>query len=141
MRALFVALVALQLAGMACQCGVAWAQQRNVWEKGAMCRVADGAQGDAGTHDEVHEFTKDWHRPSDGLSCCHDHDCRPTVAYVGPDGLWHAMIGRNEDGSRKWGIVQPGALMPMNIPPNNGRSIVCERYGYIYCFRPTEPKS
>lgn len=99
-----------------------------------------GGKARAQTHDEIHEQTKDWKRPSDGMGCCHDNDCRGTVAEIREDGRWWVFIGHNTDGTPDWRVVPDKAFMPTDMPPHNGRTIVCERWGQIYCFRPAQAK-
>jgi hypothetical protein len=95
-------------------------------------------------HAEVHEFTKDWKRPSDGMSCCHDNDCRYSVAEWNEiEGRWWVWIGppgENKKNRDYWRAVPEKALLPDSMGPQNGRVIVCERWGQVYCVRMTTSK-
>ena len=77
-----------------------------------------------------HDIYTHWRKPDNpAVSCCDDGDCRPTRAWFGDDGLWRAWNGRD------W-LTVPREIM---LPPDyggDGRSHLCERDGYIYCFTP-----
>jgi hypothetical protein len=91
-----------------------------------------GNHGDG--HAELHHIYKDWRTPGNpAVSCCHDEDCRPTRAKRDENGNWLAWTGR------KWLTVPSRALMPPDMV-GDGRSHICERQDYIYCFTPSEPK-
>ncbi len=95
-------------------------------------RSQSGVRGDG--HAEMHHFYKSWRTPGNpAVSCCHDEDCRPTRAKQDSDGNWLAWNGY------KWLLVPKRALMPPN-EAGDGRSHICERQEYIYCFTPSEPK-
>ncbi len=91
-----------------------------------------GMHGDG--HAEFHHLYKSWRTPGNpAVSCCHDEDCRPTKAKQDEDGNWLAWNGY------KWLRVPHRALMPPNVA-GDGRSHICERQGFVYCFTPAEPK-
>ena len=84
----------------------------------------------ARSHDGYHH----WRAPDNpAVSCCDDSDCRPTRAYLGDDGLWRAWNGQ------RWLTVPPGKLLPTDLK-GDGRSHLCEKGGWIYCFSPTSAK-
>ena len=93
---------------------------------------ASGAHGDG--HADLHYIYKHWHTPTNpGVSCCNDSDCRPTRAKQDELGNWLAWNGH------KWLPVPHRALMPPDIA-GDGRSHICERQEFIYCFTPAESK-
>ena len=65
---------------------------------GSMIDLAQAQTGNRGDgHTEHHDMYKDWEQPDVGGSCCNAQsaddpagDCRPTTAYIGDDGRWHA---------------------------------------------------
>jgi hypothetical protein len=91
-----------------------------------------GEHGDG--HAEMHHIYKGWHSPSNpGVDCCNDGDCRPTRAKQDEGGNWLAWNGH------KWLLVPQRALMPPDVA-GDGRSHICERQEFIYCFTPAQPK-
>ncbi len=66
---------------------------------------------------------------SPAVSCCDNGDCRPTRAWLGDDGLWRAWNGD------RWLTVPREIMLPADYG-GDGRSHLCEREGYIYCFTP-----
>lgn len=102
-------------------------------------RAQSGAHGDG--HAQQHDIYKNWSPPNNpGTSCCSAEkpdgsgDCRPTRAFVDEDGNWQAWNGR------VWLVVPPDRILPPNYA-GDGRSHLCEREQFIYCFSPAEPKS
>ena len=86
-------------------------------------------------HGEMHDVYKAWHPPDNPkTSCCNNADCRPTRAFVDDDGTWRAWNGR------LWLMVPSGRLLPTDLA-GDGRSHLCEKAGYIYCFTPAPPRS
>ena len=95
-------------------------------------RAQSGAHGDG--HAEMHAKYKGWHPPENpNVSCCDNTDCRPTRGYLGDDGLWRAWNGI------VWLTVPPGRLLPTDFA-GDGRSHLCEKEGYVYCFTPGPPR-
>ncbi len=91
-----------------------------------------GMHGDG--HAQLHHIYRDWHSPSNpAVSCCNDGDCRPTRAKQDELGNWLAWNGY------KWLAVPNRALLPPDTA-GDGRSHICERQEFIYCFTPAEPK-
>jgi hypothetical protein len=91
-----------------------------------------GKYGDG--HAEQHHIYKGGHSPSNpGLDCCSDGDCRPTGAKQHELGNWLAWNGY------KWLPVPQRSLVPPNLA-GDGRSHICERQDFIYCFTPAETK-
>lgn len=77
----------------------------------------------------------DWTVPGNpNSSCCNDSDCRPTRAYVDDNGEWRAWNGVT------WLVVPPERILPTDYA-GDGRSHLCEKGGYIYCFTPGPPRS
>ncbi len=116
----------------------------------ASAKAQDCPEGAYGcNHAQDHEQFKTWHREehtdSDGIthpgmSCCNEHDCRPTRAYQDQEGNWHAWLGR------RWAKVPPEAMLKTDIL-GTGRSYVCAPQGAeiyeappIYCFSPAQPR-
>ena len=97
------------------------------WPDGDLGRLGDG-------HAQLHHLYRNWHAPTNpSLSCCNDGDCRPTRAKQDERGNWLAWNGH------KWLEVPQRALLPSDIA-GDGRSHLCERQEFIYCFTPAEPK-
>jgi hypothetical protein len=72
------------------------------------------------SHAEDHDWYSKLNQPGTTYSCCngneHGGDCRPTRAFRGDDGFWHAQI--------------------------DGNSHICaSKGGYIFCFIGGSPKS
>jgi hypothetical protein len=102
----------------------AWAQQQH---------EPSGLHGDG--HAQMHHVYKHWHPPQNAnTSCCDDSDCRPTRAYVDDDGQWRAWNGA------RWLLVPSDRVLPMDFA-RDGRSHICEKLDFIYCFAPGSPKS
>ena len=102
---------------------------RNAWSQ-------SGVHGDG--HAQGHDVYRQWSPPNNpGTSCCNAEkpdgtgDCRPTRAFVGDDGLWHAWNGI------KWLVVPPSRVLPPNFA-GDGRSHLCEKLQFIFCFSPGE---
>ena len=96
-------------------------------------RAQSGAHGDG--HAQMHDEYKGWKKPDNpNVSCCDNTDCRPTRAYVGDDGLWRAWNGH------KWLTVPREVMLPKDLA-KDGRSHICEKSEYIFCFSAAEPKS
>ena len=77
-----------------------------------------------------HDIYHRWRKPDNpAVSCCDDGDCRPTRAWLGNDGLWRAWNGTT------WLTVPREIVLPTDYG-HDGRSHLCEREGYIYCFTP-----
>lgn len=81
----------------------------------------------------AHDIYSEWTQPDNGVSCCHDEDCRPTRAYRDEDGQWHAWDGK------RWVAIPPNKLLPTD-KAGDGRNHLCERWGTVYCFSPTSPR-
>jgi hypothetical protein len=90
--------------------------------------------GDRGfQHGENHDWYQNLKQPGTGFSCCNGSDCRPTRAYLGDDGLWHALL------DERWVPVPPRVVLKQLAP--DGRSHICaSRSGLIYCFLGGSPK-
>lgn len=85
-------------------------------------------------HAEHHDIYKLWHPPRNpNTSCCSNADCRPTRAFVDPDGQWHAWNGN------AWLSVPRDRVLPTDYA-RDGRTHLCEKEGFIYCFTPADPK-
>jgi len=83
----------------------------------------------------THDIYGEWRVPNNpAVSCCNNSDCRPTRSYMGDDGLWRAWNGQ------EWLTVPPERLLPTDLA-GDGRSHLCEKGRWIYCFSPSEPKS
>ncbi len=92
----------------------------------------DGSHGQG--HAQMHPKYETWRVPSNpNVSCCSGEDCRPTRSFMGDDGQWRAWNGT------MWMVVPQSALLPTDLA-GDGRSHICERSGFLYCFSPTEPK-
>ena len=77
-----------------------------------------------------HDIYTRWRKPDNpAVSCCDNGDCRPTRAWLGDDGLWRALNGD------QWLTVPREIMLPTDFG-HDGRSHLCERDGYIYCFSP-----
>lgn len=86
-----------------------------------------GRPGDG--HAEMHDRYKGWSPPGNpGVSCCNDSDCRPTRAYLTESG-WRAWNGQT------WLLVPGERVLPTDYA-GDGRSHLCEKGEYIYCFTP-----
>jgi len=86
-------------------------------------------------HAEMHHIYRNWSPPNNpDTSCCDDSDCRPTRAYVDQDGLWRAWNGL------RWLAVPPERVLPVDYA-GDGRSHLCEKEEFIYCFTPAPPRS
>lgn len=95
-------------------------------------RPADysGRHGDG--HAEMHDIYKLWTPPlNPNTSCCDNSDCRPTRAFVDDDGHWRAWNGV------LWLQVPQDRVLPPNHA-GDGRSHLCEKEQFIYCFAPGE---
>jgi hypothetical protein len=95
-----------------------------------------------GYYNHGHAENHDWYRklmqPGTTYSCCNGDtnsgDCRPTRAYQGEDGFWHAQV----DG--RWVTVPQRAVLDQLAPDGNSH-ICASRGGYIFCFIGGSPKS
>jgi len=95
-------------------------------------RPADysGQHGDG--HAQMHDIYKLWTPPlNPNTSCCDDSDCRPTRAFVDDEGYWRAWNGV------LWLQVPQDRVLPPNHA-GDGRSHLCEKEQFIYCFAPGE---
>jgi hypothetical protein len=95
-------------------------------------RPADysGRHGDG--HAQMHDIYKLWTPPlNPNTSCCDDSDCRPTRAFVDDEGHWRAWNGA------MWLQVPQDRVLPPNHA-GDGRSHLCEKEQFIYCFAPGE---
>ena len=89
-----------------------------------------GRHGDG--HAEMHDIYKHWHPPLNAnTSCCDNSDCRPTRAFVDDEGHWRAWNGA------LWLLVPQDRVLPPNHA-GDGRSHLCEKAQFIYCFTPGE---
>jgi len=78
----------------------------------------------------AHDPYSGWRTPANpAVSCCDNTDCRPTRAYLGDDGLWRAWNGY------LWLTVPADRILPPDFA-GDGRSHLCEKGTYIYCFTP-----
>ena len=92
-----------------------------------------GQHGDG--HAGMHDIYKLWHPPQNpGTSCCNNSDCRPTRAFVDEEGKWRAWNGAS------WLQVPQDRVLPPNYA-GDGRSHICEKETFIYCFTPGEIRS
>jgi hypothetical protein len=100
------------------------------------------AQDNGGSYGNGHAENHDWYsklsQPGTGYSCCngneHGGDCRPTRAFLGEDGFWHAEI----DG--RWTTVPKRAELDRLAPDGNSH-ICASKGGFIFCFIGGSPKS
>src|SRR5260370_1024627 len=94
---------------------------------------AFGQSGNGGDgHAQMRDIDEHWHPPlNPGTSCCNNADCRPTRAYVDNDGYWRAWDGA------AWLLVPQERVLPSDYA-GDGRSHLCEKEGFVYCFRPGE---
>lgn len=82
----------------------------------------------------THDIYAPWRVPNNpAVSCCSEADCRPTQAFLDDDGEWQAWNGY------RWLPVPRERVLPTDYA-RDGRSHVCEKAGFIYCFSPAEPK-
>ena len=89
-----------------------------------------GRHGDG--HAEMHDIYRLWTPPlNPNTSCCDKSDCRPTRAFVDDDGHWRAWNGA------LWLQVPQDRVLPPNHA-GDGRSHLCEKEQFIYCFAPGE---
>jgi hypothetical protein len=89
-----------------------------------------GRHGDG--HAQMHDVYEHWHPPQNpGTSCCNNADCRPTRAFVDGEGQWRAWNGS------AWLLVPQERVLPANYA-GDGRSHLCEKEGFVYCFTPGE---
>lgn len=89
-----------------------------------------GRHGDG--HAEMHDMYKLWTPPlNPNTSCCDNSDCRPTRAFVDNEGHWRAWNGV------MWLQVPQDRVLPPNHA-GDGRSHLCEKEQFIYCFAPGE---
>ncbi len=101
-----------------------------VWQIPLTAMAQSGAHGDG--HAEMHDVYKHWHPPlNPGTSCCNDADCRPTRAYVDGEGRWRAFNGS------AWLVIPQERVLPADYA-GDGRSHLCEKDGFVYCFSPGE---
>ncbi|MBV8187942.1 MAG: hypothetical protein JOY64_17075 [Alphaproteobacteria bacterium] len=97
---------------------------------GALALAQSGQHGDG--HAAMHDIYKNWHPPQNpGTSCCNNADCRPTRAFVDDDGHWRAWNGS------AWLSIPQERVLPANFA-GDGRSHICEKDGFVYCFAPGE---
>ena len=81
-----------------------------------------------------HDIYRNWSPPNNpGTSCCNEADCRPTRAYLEDDGLWRAWNGSI------WLTVPADRVLPADLG-GDGRSHLCSRDTFVYCFSPGQPK-
>jgi hypothetical protein len=107
----------------------------------ARAQSAGEHPGDHGFHHpENHDWYRELKQPDTGYSCCNgtangiEGDCRPTRAFLGDDGAWHALM----DG--KWVIV-PARVVLKQMAPDGNSHICASKSGTIYCFLRGSPKS
>jgi hypothetical protein len=97
---------------------------------GALALAQSGEHGDG--HAAMHDIYKNWHPPRNpGTSCCNNADCRPTRAFVDDNGHWRAWNGS------AWLSIPQERVLPANFA-GDGRSHICEKDGFVYCFSPGE---
>lgn len=81
----------------------------------------------------AHEPYTNWHVPGNpASSCCSNADCRPTRAYLTDDG-WRAWNGET------WLLVPWERVLPTDLA-GDGRTHLCSRDSFVYCFSPGEPR-
>ena len=69
------------------------------------------------------------------FSCCGNHDCYPTQAYMKPDGSWMALVLDN--GNEMWMPVPQQAILPDELNPKAGPSVCWNQMMHmIRCFMP-----
>ncbi len=86
-------------------------------------------------HAQGHDIYKKWSPPNNpGTSCCDNSDCRPTKADIDKDGHWLACNGT------RWLRVPRERVLAPNLA-GDGRSHLCEKDEFIYCFTPGEIRS
>jgi hypothetical protein len=105
--------------------------------------VGTGALAQDGHYGQGHSENHDWYQglrqPGTGASCCNgsangvEGDCRRTRAYIGDDGVWHALI------EGRWVVVPPRVVL-QNLAPDGNSHICAGRSGAIYCFIGGSPK-
>jgi hypothetical protein len=108
----------------------------------AMALATSAIAQDGGFHGAGHAENHDWYsklnQPGTTYSCCngneHGGDCRPTRAFLGEDGFWHAQIDGN------WQTVPSRAVLEKLAPDGNSH-ICASKGGYIFCFIGGSPKS
>ena len=105
----------------------------------ALLALATSAFAQSGEHGDghagMHDIYQHWHPPlNPGTSCCNNADCRPTRAFVDGEGHWRAWNGS------AWLVVPQERVLPTNYA-GDGRSHICEKEGFIYCFTPGEIRS
>jgi hypothetical protein len=89
-----------------------------------------GRHGDG--HAQMHDIYRLWTPPlNPNTSCCDNSDCRPTRAFVDNEGHWRAWNGV------LWLQVPQDRVLPPNHA-GDGRSHLCEKEQFIYCFAPGE---
>ncbi len=100
------------------------------------CATAFGQTGHHGDgHAQGHDIYKHWSPPNNpNTSCCDNGDCRPTRAYVDSEGHWRAWNGN------LWLIVPQERVLTPDLA-GDGRSHLCEKEQFIYCFTPGEIRS
>jgi hypothetical protein len=92
-----------------------------------------GNHGDG--HAQGHDIYRRWSPPNNpNTSCCNNGDCRPTRAYVDNEGRWRAWNGTT------WLVVPQERVLPPDFA-GDGRSHLCEKEQFIYCFTPGEIRS
>jgi hypothetical protein len=83
---------------------------------------------------KAHDPYTGWRVPNNpAVSCCNNADCRPTRAYVDEEGRWRAWNGA------MWLIVPADRVLPTDFA-GDGRSHLCEKDGFTYCFSPASPR-
>jgi hypothetical protein len=108
----------------------------------AMALAPSAFAQDTGFYGHGHAENHDWYsklnQPGTSYSCCngneHGGDCRPTRAFLGEDGYWHAQIDGN------WQTVPSRAVVDKLAPDGNSH-ICASKGGYIFCFIGGSPKS
>lgn len=84
----------------------------------------------------AHDQYKDWKMPDTGASCCNDHDCGPSRAYIDPtDEMWRAW----NPTTREWVVVPPNKVL--KGPSPDGRTHWCGVGEVTFCFMPGDTKS
>ena len=103
--------------------------------------LAQDSHHSEGWHGQGHSENHDWYeklkQPGTGFSCCNgtingvEGDCRPTRAFVDGEGHWRAWNGS------AWLMVPQERVLPADYA-GDGRSHLCEKQGFVYCFTPGE---